>query len=240
MQACASITGLAVDYPAGELIEEHKHQIHQIVHASRGVIRVSSESACWVVPPGRAIWMPAGQWHSIHCYTSVQMRTLYLQQDSSIGPDHCAVWSVSALMREIIVRLAERPRRGSDVHLIALLLDEIETIDTLPLSLPQLVDQRLRIISETINVNPADNRSLANWALQLGFSQRNLIRRFHAETGMTFRQWKRQARMLAALERLANREPVTRVALDVGYETASAFVASFRETFGVTPRQYFS
>ncbi len=167
------------------------------------------------------------------------MRTLYLEHTSSIGPDHCAVWSVSPLMREIIVRLAERPHSDSGVHLIALLLDEIETIDTLPLALPQLLDQRLRRISDAISVNPADNRSLANWASQLGFSQRSLIRRFHAETGMTFRQWRRQARLLTALERLANREPVTRVALDVGYETASAFVASFRETFGVTPRQYF-
>ncbi len=235
-----SVTGLAVDYPAGELIEEHKHETHQIVHASRGVIRVNSDAACWVVPPGRAIWMPAGQWHSIHCYTPVQMRTVYLDQNTSIGPDHCAVWSVSPLLREIIVRLAERPCRGAQVHLIALLLGEIETIDTLPLALPQLVDPRMRRIGDAISLNPADNRSLANWASQLGFSQRSLIRRFHAETGMTFRQWRRQARLLTALERLANREPVTRVALDVGYESASAFVASFRETFGVTPRQYFS
>ena len=122
--------------------------------------------------------MPAGQWHSILCYTSVQMRTLYLEHNSSIGPDYCAVWSVSPLMREIIVRLAERRRSVTEVHLIALLLDEIETIDTLPLALPQLVDQRLRRISDAISVNPADNRSLANWASQLGFSQRSLIRRF--------------------------------------------------------------
>lgn len=235
------ITGLATDYAAGKIITAHQHaDHHQIVHAEDGIIRVSSDAASWVVPPGRAIWMPAGRAHSIRCYTPVKMRTLYLDRKIDIRMDDCSVWSVSPLMREIIVRLAEGSSRGTEQHLIPLLFSEVETLDTLPLKLPQPLDKRLRSITDTISRHPADKRSLKEWANQLGFSQRNLIRRFQIETGMTFRQWRRQSRLLSSLERLANYESVTRIALELGYESPSAFSAAFRETFGVTPRQYFS
>jgi AraC-like DNA-binding protein len=235
------LSGLATDYPAGNIIKAHQHaDHHQIVHAEDGIFRVSSDAASWVVPPGRAIWMPAARMHSIQCYTPVKMRTLYLHRSIDIGMDDCSVWSVSALMREIIVRLAEDSCRGMEQHLISLLFSEIETLNTLPLKLPQPKDERLCRITDTISRHPADKRSLEDWASQLGFSKRNLIRRFQIETGMTFRQWRRQSRLLSSLERLANNEPVTRIALELGYESPSAFSAAFRDTFGVTPRQYFT
>jgi AraC-like DNA-binding protein len=235
------LSGLATDYPAGNIIKAHQHaDHHQIVHAEDGIFRVSSDAASWVVPPGRAIWMPAARMHSIQCYTPVKMRTLYLHRSIDIGMDDCSVWSVSALMREIIVRLAEDSCRGMEQHLISLLFSEIETLNTLPLKLPQPKDERLCRITDTISRHPADKRSLEDWASQLGFSKRNLIRRFQIETGMTFRQWRRQSRLLSSLEKLANYEPVTRIALELGYESPSAFSAAFRVTFGVTPRQYFS
>jgi len=56
---------------------------------------------------------------------------------------------------------------------------------------------------------------------------------------MTFRQWRRQLRFTVAIERLARREPVTTVALDLGYSSVSAFIEAFRNTFGVTPYRYF-
>lgn len=235
------ITGLATDYASGKIVDAHQHtDHHQIVHAENGIFRVSSDAASWVVPPGRAIWMPAGRVHTIHCYTQVKMRTLYLDRCIDIEKDDCSVWSVSPLMREIIVRLAENSSRGMEQHLISLLFSEIETLNVLPLKLPQPKDKRLCNITDTISNNPADKRTLEDWASQLGFSQRNLIRRFQIETGMTFRQWRRQSRLLLSLERLANNEPVTRIALELGYESPSAFSAAFRDTFGVTPRRYFA
>jgi len=233
------IEGLATDYPAGHWIAPHAHDAHQIVHASVGVLRVVSDRAAWVVPPGRAIWMPAGRVHAIRCHTAARMRTVYLRGVVPGLPETCAVWSVSPLMREIVVRIATTPDPSGRGHLLALLLAEIETIDALPLALPQPSDPRLRRLTEALSARPADRRPLKHWARELALSERGLIRKFAAETGMTFRQWRRQARLLAALERLAAGEPVTGVAFAVGYDSASAFIAAFRETFGATPGRYF-
>ncbi|KAF1053892.1 MAG: HTH-type transcriptional regulator NimR [Burkholderia gladioli] len=55
---------------------------------------------------------------------------------------------------------------------------------------------------------------------------------------MSFAQWRRQARVLRALERLATGAPVTAIAFELGYDNVSAFIEMFRRTLGVTPGRY--
>ena len=88
------------------------------------------------------------------------------------------------------------------------------SIDALQLPLPS--DPRLVRVTDALLRDPTDNRDLEHWAGIAGASIRTLVRLFPRETGMTFRQWRRQARLLAALERLGAGLPVTRVARDVG------------------------
>ena len=230
---------LATDYPAGRRIAPHAHGVHQIVHAGRGVMRVMSEAGAWVVPPGRVIWMPARTTHWIDCFTAVEMRTVYLGGDHPVLPEACAVWSVSPLMREVLLRLVSRERPDQEAALLELLLSEIETVDQMPLSLPIPEDRRLRRITEALQSNPGDSRDLTSWAREAGATPRTLIRLFRRETGMTFREWRRQLRLQAALERLARGEAVTSVALDLGYASPSAFIQAFRDVLGTTPARYF-
>jgi AraC-like DNA-binding protein len=237
-QTAIAAEGLAARYEPGDWIAPHDHDANQIIHASAGVLRVLSERDSWVVPPGRAIWMPAGRIHGIRCQSAVEMRTVYLRGLAPGLPSGCAVWSVSPLMREILVRLASEPEPRRADHLLSLLLCEIEVVTSLPFHLPLPSEHRIRRLTDAVTADPADARHLNEWARELGLSERNLIRRFQAETGMTFRQWRRQARLLRALERLAAGESVTAVTFAVGYESVSAFIAAFREAFGETPRRF--
>ncbi len=81
-------------------------------------------------------------------------------------------------------------------------------------------------------------RDLDAWASWAGIAARTLSRRFVTETGFTFTAWRQRARLLRSLEMLAESTPVTTVALDLGYDSVSAFIALFRRTFGVTPGEY--
>lgn len=87
--------------------------------------------------------------------------------------------------------------------------------------------------------NPADARTLDAWGVAVGASARTLARLFMTETGLSFAAWRAQVRLLAALARLAAGEKVTSVALDLGYDSPSAFIAMFRRQLGVTPSRYF-
>ena len=231
---------LARDDPKGFVIAPHAHDEHQIVHASRGIMRVMTDDGAWVVPPGRALWMPARTVHWIHCVTDVSMRTVYLRGADPSWPKTSTVWSVSGLMRELILRLVEGPvPTGQKPLLTALLLAEFDSVDQVPLSLAMPDDTRLRRVTDALQMDPGDRRSLEAWAQIAGATPRTLIRLFHKETGLTFREWRRQLRLLAALERLAIGQPVTMVALDLGYASPSAFVYAFRSALGTTPARYF-
>ena len=234
------VQGLAEDHPAGHRIAAHSHDSHQIIHAASGVLRVTSEEAVWVVPPGRALWMPAGREHALRCHTAVALRTIYLRAAPAGFDIRCRVCGVPPLLREILVRLSSDPAAAGNPHLRALLFEELRTSEALPLVLPQASDPRLRRLTAKLQDDPQDARGLDHWASELGLSRRSLIRRFRAETGLTFREWRRQARLLAALERLGSGAPVTTVAFEVGYDSVSAFIAAFREALGTTPGRYFA
>ena len=110
-------------------------------------------------------------------------------------------------------------------------------MDLEPLTLPLPIDARGVSAAESILENPAED--LATIARKSSTSLRTLQRIFAAETGMSLGRWRSQARLLSALPLLEQERTVTDVALDLGYESISAFVSSFRKFFGVTPAKYF-
>jgi AraC-like DNA-binding protein len=237
----ATVRSLATDYTKGHLIQPHHHDWAQLIYARAGVMTVVTVAGAWVVPPQRAVWMPAGMEHAIRCATRLEMRTLYVDTQARDGlPVACGVVNVSPLLRELVLAGVEAPGDGPRrALLVGLLLEEIRAAALAPLHLPEPEDPRLKRITAALGADPGDPRTLAAWGKEVGASVRTLSRRFLAETGMTFRQWQRQARLLAALVRLAQREPVTSVALDLGYDSPSAFIHAFRRALGTTPGQYF-
>jgi AraC-like DNA-binding protein len=231
-------------YRAGEVVASHRHRRAQLLHAVTGVMRVSTAEGSWVVPPHRALWVPPATDHAIRMTGTVSMRTLYVEPTAAASmPQQCRVLSVSPLLREMILRAMELPRlydtEGAAGRLIALILDEIRLLPALPLHLPMPAEPRLAKICEALSRHPEDGRALEEWGCSAGASGRTLARLFQRETGMSFGAWRQQARLIEALARLGAGEPVTNVALDLGYESPSAFTAMFRRSLGVTPSRYF-
>src|ERR1700752_1697783 len=88
----SAITTLTRDYPAGHVIPLHFHDRDQLVYASRGVMTVRTRDGTWVVPPHRAVWIPARVPHIVTMSGSVAMRTLYLKPRLAKGlPRACCV-----------------------------------------------------------------------------------------------------------------------------------------------------
>jgi AraC-like DNA-binding protein len=84
--------------------------------------------------------------------------------------------------------------------------------------------------------DPGDTADAATWGTRIGASERTIARMFRAETGMSFAQWRAQARLAQALTHLAQGKSVATVAAAAGYDSASAFTAMFRKAFGAAPR----
>lgn len=239
------VVGYAADFPSGHEIRRHRHAAGQLIYAASGVMTVRTAAGRWVVPPERAVWVPPRVPHAIRMTGFVRMRTLYLDGDARAAlPTTCAVVQVRPLLRELVLAAVALPQpyppAGRAARLVAVLLDEIEAAREAPLHLPMPRDPRLRAITERLLADPADKRPLGAWARTAGASTRTLARLFPRETGLGFAHWRQQARLLRALERLAAGEPVTTVALDLGYDGPSAFIAMFRSRLGTTPGRYFA
>ena len=232
-------------FPDGFRNQPHSHERGQLIFSTTGVMSVTTGRGAWVVPPNRAVWMPAGVTHQVGMSGEVEMRTLYLHEEAARGlPMLTTVVAVSPLLRELIVRATELPllydESGPAARVMAVLIDELHALPALlPLSLTMPAEERLARLCAGLLHDPADSRRLGEHAARFGLSARTLARLFRSGTGMTFGQWRQQARLFRALQRIAASAPITRAALDVGYDSASAFSAMFRRTMGVAPSEYF-
>lgn len=234
----------ATDYPSSWYIAPHAHAKHQLIYAINGLMIVESACERWTVPPSRGIWMPCGQVHAIRCVGDVKMRSVFVRPDAASDlPLQSKAIGISPLLSELIkasVTLTTPFTADSRAgRIMRLILDEICVLPTLPLKLLQPGDKRLRVICATLQSSPDDGSTLADWGERLGVDEKTIQRLFRKETGMTFGQWRQQARLMLALERIALGERIIDVAGSLGYDSPSAFASMFKRQFGITPSQFF-
>lgn len=232
------------DYPAAYDTGKHKHVRAQLVYARSGVMKVMTEAGTWVIPPLRAVWVPGGMQHRVVMVSAVQIRTLYVALAVAKRlPEQCTVVEVGGLLRELIYALLEEPveymLEGRGGLLAQLILHELRGMQVMPLHLPIPKDARLLRLCRTLLDDPGATQSLEMFAEQCGASTRTLARLFQSETGMSFRTWRQQLRLIEALSLLAQGQPVGRVASALGYRSQSAFAVMFQRALGIEPSRYF-
>jgi AraC-like DNA-binding protein len=239
----AEIAGLSAELKDGHVIPEHAHPEDQLLFASEGVMTVYTKQGVWVVPPSRAVWIPADTAHSVVMCGRVSMRTLYFAPKLCRSlPRKCFVMNVSSLLEELILHACTFPKlhkkAPAERRIFEIILDQLKAVESIPLQLPHLSDSRAKRVVETLFANPGDQRTLDKLCTDSGASKRTIQRLFLSETKMTFNKWRQQFRLLHAMQRLAAGEKVTAAALEAGYNSTSAFISMFRKQLGTTPTRY--
>jgi AraC-like DNA-binding protein/quercetin dioxygenase-like cupin family protein len=223
---------------AGERIDAHRHDDHQIVYAGSGVLAVTTDAGTWFAPGTRALWVPAGTTHAHRAYGHLDLHLVGLPaEDNPLGLDAPTALAVSPLLRELIRAYTRAPEDTSPerARLLAVLRDQLRVSPQQPMRLPTAADPRLAAVCALVHADPADRRTLAALGAATGTGERTLSRLFRREFGMTFPQWRTQCRLYHALRLLADGAPVTTVAHRCGWSSASAFIDVFRRAFGCTP-----
>lgn len=211
---------------------------------TEGMVAVETARGRFLAPPRGIGWMPPGVPHSVQSYGPTAGYGAFLAAEFCAGlPAEPTSFEASPLAVLVMQRAVQwRPDAPLDpvqMRLLRVLLDEIRQSPTKPLQLPWPTDARLLSIARELLADVANPRNLGDWARWADMSPRTLSRRFVQETGMTWAQWRRWARLTQALEWLATGRAVKHVALSLGYDSVSAFIKVFRETLGATPAAYF-
>jgi AraC-like DNA-binding protein len=239
----APVIGVRVEVTGNKAeVPDHRHRKGQLVFAMGGSVTCRVPSGLWMVPPHCGVWIPGGMEHSNVATANARIYFLYIEPGAANLPDRCCTLLISPLLRELIIELSERVR-DNDARselLTRVLLTELPLMPVQRLHLPISSEPRLRRIATALAQEPADRRTLAEWANRVALSESSLARLVLKETGLTFGRWRQQLYLIVAMRELASGVSVQQVAGDLGYESVAAFITMFKKALGKPPAKYFS
>ena len=238
---------VANQYRKGVRLEPHLHREAQLVYAARGTMQVTTPKGRWLVPPDRAVWVPARFVHAIDVLADIEMRTLYFdlawlkRERRGAGLKSEFVVKVSPLLHQAILALFDKdntPERTA--LLIRLVMLELHRAEDSATFIPLPHEPRCRRAADIVLRSPAAPHEIETLAEKVGTSARTLSRLFAAETQLSFKSWCQRARIAAAIQKLSvdAKVSIKQLAADLGYASVPAFSHAFRQVTGKTPTEF--
>ncbi|WP_291870067.1 helix-turn-helix transcriptional regulator [Bradyrhizobium sp.] len=234
-------------YRKGTRLDTHMHREAQLVYAACGTMQVTTPKGRWLVPPDRAVWVPARLEHAIDVLADIEMRTLYFdlawlaREDRSASLDAEFVVRVSPLLHQAILALFDGRNDPNRTALLAkLAMLELHEAEDSATFIPLPHEPRCRRAADIVLGDPTGSHEIEALAREVGTSARTLSRLFASETQLSFKSWCQRARIAAAIEKWsvdANLS-VKQLAADLGYASVPAFSHAFRQVTGKTPTEF--
>jgi AraC-like DNA-binding protein/mannose-6-phosphate isomerase-like protein (cupin superfamily) len=238
---------VARSYKKGLRLDTHMHREAQLVYAAKGTMQVTTPKGRWLVPPDRAVWVPARLEHSIDVLADIEMRTLYFElawlkrERRSASLDAEFVVRVSPLLHQAILALFDgRDEPDRTRLLVKLAMLELHQAEDSATFIPLPHEPRCRRAAHIVLGDPTGSHEIETLAREVGTSARTLSRLFASETQLSFKSWCQRARIAAAIERLSveGNISVKQLAADLGYASFPAFSHAFRQVTGKTPTEF--
>jgi AraC-like DNA-binding protein/mannose-6-phosphate isomerase-like protein (cupin superfamily) len=238
---------VARHYKRGVRLDTHMHREAQLVYAARGTMQVTTPEGRWLVPPDRAVWVPARLEHAIDVLADIEMRTLYFdlpwlkreQRDKGLAKEF--VVRVSPLLHQAILALFDLRNTAERTELlIRLVMLELHQAEDSATFVPLPREPRSRHAAMIVLDDLTGSHDIDTLARDVGTSARTLSRLFSSETQLSFKSWCQRARIAAAIERLSTDADVSikQLAAQLGYASVPAFSAAFRQVTGRTPTEF--
>lgn len=234
--------GLEVD--TDKQMPLHTHSSGQQMLATEGLVGLELENDYWSVPAHCAIWVPPGVPHT--CALGLSGKAVFFHVGSKYldgFPNEVIRVMLNPMTVELILFAANGfDKTRSDAaryHLAMLTIEELKVARKMPPQFAPLTNcPALRRIAVEFNNPDCIDWSMADWAKFAGMSERTLNRQVQRHTGLTFRLWRLQHIFLVSIVQLSQRQSVKETAYAAGYCSPSAFIAAFKNIFGLTPADY--
>ena len=193
-----------------------------------------------MVPPQCGVWVPGGMLHSNVATANARLFFLFIEPGAADLPDRCCTLSLSPLVRELIIEMADQSAvAGTCAEMMTtLLLSALSQMPLGDLHLPLTAEPRLNRIASALVEDSSDRSTIAQWAQRVAMSENSLARLVQQETGLTFGRWRQQLQLIIAIRSLAAGVTVQQVSGNLGYESVSAFITMFKKALGASPAQY--
>ncbi|KAF1049566.1 AraC family transcriptional regulator [Xylophilus sp.] len=231
------------EFAAGSASPPHSHSWGHLNYAAHGTMQLDCAGARMLSPPQYGIWIPPGVVHSAWQRQAVRYRSLYVApaRCRRLPAQACSL-RIGPIIRSILVDFAARgvrePQTVADRRLAQVVVDQLAGTPPEHSYLPAAGTPALAAVLDALAARPGDARTLAQWAEAVHTTERTLARRCREELGMTLGEWRQRLRYLRAVDALEAGRGVQEIAFDLGYGTASAFIAMFQRVAGMPPEQF--
>lgn len=221
----------------------HYHEWGQVIYVKSGVFVLNINKQRFLAPSGFAIWIPMGMEHSSHNHKPTRFRSINITPRFCQNmPDIPCLLSFSPISHAVVESCFERnvmiPKTHQDRRLCRVLLDQLLIAPLQHTYLPNSDDKYLLPILSALEACPSDNTPLSEWANRVYTTERTLARRCQKELGMSFSEWRQRLRFLYSISLLEQGKTIQNIALELGYNSSSAFINMFQNIAGITPERY--
>ncbi|WP_271271134.1 AraC family transcriptional regulator [Aliamphritea hakodatensis] len=231
--------------PEHTIYPAHEHPWGEFVFSFSGVLEMQAEGKEFRIPPSFGLWHPPGSEHhggnrhaSIHC-------SLYIDQALATErgmPDKTCALLVNPMLKAILNHLRLNPPQipytKEENKLLDVVLDQLVVTPIAGSYLPDSKDPLLAKVLAYLKENPGSNRPLSELAELFGASERTLARKAQKDLGIAISEWRQRMKVMHSLPMLQEGHSVESIALELGYSSASAFIAMFRRLLDTTPDEY--
>ena len=229
--------------PALAVYPRHRHAWGEFVYAFSGVMEVKLRDLHYLATPQYGIWLPPLVEHQGLNRLEACHASLYVAADlCSLLPTRTCALAVSPLVHALLDHCRQTPadqaRTEAHQRLLRTLVDQLAVAPCVGSYLPTSLDPLLGPVLQALEACPGDPRSLAELAAAFHTTERTLMRRCQRDLGMPFAEWRQRLRVVRAMPLLEAGLTVENIAHDLGYSSASAFIAMFRRLMQVTPDEY--
>lgn len=231
------------EFAAGSFADAHSHRPGHLNYTSHGTMTIVTQGRSLVAPPQYGIWIPPAVEHNCYVPQAAVYRSFYVQPALCTGlPAHACIIRISAIARSILADLAQRdirrPATPEDLRLAEVMVDQLRLAPPEHSFLPLAQSKALLAVLDALKAEPGSRRTMADWAASVHMTERTLARHCHQELGMGLAEWRQRLRHLCAVDALGQGQTVQEIAFDLGYSTASAFIAMFQRAAGMPPEQF--
>jgi len=236
----------------GYAAPHHEHPEHHLIIPLQGEISVELEGKVLTCGPGRMVYVPPNTAHIFRSAPSKGERlicmidqTLWKTFETDTYQDKFL--PASQLCKELLFYLLLNPKSKNAMPLInAFVSTLVELLNAPNLDTPFLIEHaegaitrpELKKAIKIARERFSTDLSVTELARISGLSVRNMSRLFLTELGVTPKQLLMSLRIDRAKELLLDGKTVTETAYEVGYQSLSQFIQSFRQITGQIPSEY--
>jgi len=228
---------------AGYVDDWHSHPWHQVIFPVSGLLQSEIGANNFIVPHNGLLFIPANKIHKSVAITNTQFLSLYLDPACKVTyPKNEKSCSVTPFLKSLLLLLLDQDSNTLTAqvttNLLIVLRDQINSAENynIPLLMPK--DRRLLSVFLQLQSHPDLKLTLVQWASKVGASPRTLSRLCVNEFNLSFSLWRKNIRLVLSLQLLERNRSIREIAMDLGYQSDSAYIYAFKGVFGQTPSKY--